>query len=366
MRGKYILFAVSAMGLGHVQRSLPLIRHLLATGNELLILSHGRALDLLRLELAEAAAVRFRSFPDYPPLQRGSGIAHYAYYLRDLLAIGACMRRERAFVERLARERRFDAMFSDGRFGVFLPDVPTFLVCHQIRILLPALLRPFQPVADLAQYLLLRKFTRVLVPDFADAGQCLAGRLAHNWMARAIEPLYLGYLSSLRAGEAAKCIDVLVIAGGFIEAERANFLAWARDRLRRVHGRVVLVLGDTRAQAAGYDGVGHEVHACVHGEARDALMRGARLIIGRAGYTTLMDLCQIRGRALLIPTPRMTEQGYLARRIARMWHGPGDVAGLDADGVYFDAASLPPALRDWSTQESVRVFAHYLDATLGA
>jgi predicted glycosyltransferase len=48
-------------------------------------------------------------------------------------------------------------------------------------------------------------------------------------------------------------------------------------------------------------------HDFVTGAARDALMKRARRIIARAGYTTIMDLIELRQDAILLPTPGMTE-----------------------------------------------------------
>ncbi len=35
-------------------------------------------------------------------------------------------------------------------------------------------------------------------------------------------------------------------------------------------------------------------------------------IISRTGYTTVMDICKLKKKAILIPTPGQTEQEYLA------------------------------------------------------
>ena len=43
----------------------------------------------------------------------------------------------------------------------------------------------------------------------------------------------------------------------------------------------------------------------------------ARVIVGRSGYSTLMDVAQVGARALLVPMRGQTEQEYLAARLAR-------------------------------------------------
>ena len=50
---KNILYAISNLGLGHAQRSLPIIRHLLSQNNRVSIVAFGAALILLKEELAQ-------------------------------------------------------------------------------------------------------------------------------------------------------------------------------------------------------------------------------------------------------------------------------------------------------------------------
>ncbi len=40
-------------------------------------------------------------------------------------------------------------------------------------------------------------------------------------------------------------------------------------------------------------------------------------IIGRSGYTTVMDLCKLQKKSILIPTPGQTEQEYLADHLQK-------------------------------------------------
>ena len=93
------------------------------------IVSDGDALAALRRELVGHEAVEFRSFPDYPPLQREEGAAHYGYFLADLLRLTRRLRLERAFTNSLVAEIRPDLIVTDGRFGFHAPGVPSFLIC---------------------------------------------------------------------------------------------------------------------------------------------------------------------------------------------------------------------------------------------
>ena len=341
-----VLFAVSAMGFGHLQRSLPLIRRLLADGAALTIVCHGEALLALRGELAGQQAISFVSAPDYPPLQRGSGLRHYWYFLTDLIGVARRLRQEKALTNRLVTEIGPDVIIADGRFGFHAPHVPSFLICHQIRVILPHLLRPFQFITDMIQFGLLRRFDRVLVPDFAPAESCLAGKLSHNWIARLLKPAYVGHLSSAWHRDSEKDIDVLFITGGFLAGPKAAWAAWI-DRFSRDHAakKIASITGGMGQDADWPEGITR--HDFVLGAERDDFMNRARTIIARAGYTTIMDLVALRQDAILIPTPGMTEQAHLAKRYPKV-----EIGGQT--GYAFRYADLPAAIRAWQVEDTLR------------
>jgi len=345
-----VLVAVSAMGLGHAQRALAPIRALRAGGSRIVLVAHGAALAMLREALAGDEAVVCHDLPDYPPLQRGRGFAHYRHFFADLPAVARVIRAERALAATLVRAHAPDCILSDGRFGFRHRAVPSLLICHQLRFLLPPLLRPAQILGDLAQLALLRGFDRILVPDGPDPKASLAGDLAHNWIARVLRAVHVGHLSSAVYERTDKDIDILFIAGGFLADARADWAAWAERAAAAARaagaGRIVLVGGSGAVPAPDGAAGAIERHARVDGAARDALMNRARLVVARAGYTTLMDLVELRQDALLIPTAGMTEQAYLARRFPAR-----DFAGRTAH--VFRHADLPPAIRDRRSAASV-------------
>jgi len=61
-----IIYGICSWGLGHATRSLPIIRKLIQEDNELIIISNGRSLQLLRKELGEN--LEYIDIPDYPML----------------------------------------------------------------------------------------------------------------------------------------------------------------------------------------------------------------------------------------------------------------------------------------------------------
>jgi len=388
LTGRRVLYAVSTMGLGHVQRTLPVLQALRARGASLTVVAHGRALEVLRRELAHDLSIRFEDVPDYPPLQRGRGIAHYIYYFIDLARLRARAADETRALEALHRETPFDLLIGDGRFGWVIPGVPCLLLIHQVKVLLPRGLRAFQWLSDWVQRKILSRYTHLLILDLEDPVCTLAGQLAHNRILRGLPHTYIGPLSTvgpevhLEAEAAAAPVDsdLLFVMGGFIEAERSAFVAWIREALARHPGlRVTLLLGGG-VWASGALPAGATVIPMALGPTRLRAFRGTRLLVGRTGHTTLMDLRAMGGRALLFPTPGMTEHIELARMVRGWRHQILDpearalaeslesLASLTLPPhlrpVRLDAAELPPPLRSWSTPQSVARALQVVDRVL--
>lgn len=47
-------------------------------------------------------------------------------------------------------------------------------------------------------------------------------------------------------------------------------------------------------------------------------MNQSEYIISRSGYTTIMDICKLQKKSILIPTPGQTEQEYLANHLQNL------------------------------------------------
>ena len=60
------------------------------------------------------------------------------------------------------------------------------------------------------------------------------------------------------------------------------------------------------------------IHSHATGHLRNELLNRARVVVSRSGYTTVMDLVEIGAKGVFIPTPKQTEQEYIASH-----HGSG-------------------------------------------
>lgn len=351
------LFAVLGMGLGHATRTLALIRDCLRRGYAVTVVSDGNALAFLRMELEEEAAVEFIQSPDYPPLERGTGWRLYWYLLVDLLHTWRLISKERREAQGLAGE--YDFIFSDCKYGFHSPWTPSFVLSHQIAFVPPKGLREAAWLTENVNVAALRNFDLLFIPDYFGPSHNLAGNLAHSRSLHRCRHRYIGVLSSYRRQEVAQDIDYLFVISGYLMEHKESFVRDLLEQALELPGHKVFVLGNAGGDASVYDRYRRpdlEVHTVASGPLRQQLFARARVVVSRAGYTTVMDLVEHGKRALLIPTPNQTEQEYLAAYlssqhyyVARTQYGGVDLAQALSECEQTRIFEPP-----WKTEESVR------------
>ncbi len=303
------------MGLGHATRELPLIKALIKRGDEVYIFSTGNALALLKKELGTNVK-EYIDYPGYPPLERNYGSKSFYFVLMgDLARTGKAILRERIFSGKIVKRYGIDTIVTDGRYGLFSYKVPSFLVSHQLHFETMFFQKLSEKSTEFANSIHFRNFTRILVPDFANFSRSLSGNLSHNITLLPPSRIrYIGILSSYEKTDAARNIDYLFVISGFIQDQKESFVSELFKQAKSLPGKKVFVLGKPGENEVIRDEE-HDItaYSYVSGDKRSELMNRAKFIISRAGYTTLMDLAELGKKALLVPTPGMGEQKYLAR-----------------------------------------------------
>lgn len=300
-----LVFGICSWGLGHATRTLPVIRKFIAEGDEVTVVSHGSALTLMRNELGNST--EFVELEDYhPPMLQNPKILAFSTFLSSPAYLFA-MRKEHIFVEKLLMKEKVDMIFSDNRFGFYSIRVPSFFMTHQLRILNPLDLHILESGTERFNRWFLNRFTGVLVPDFKEDG--LAGRLAHDLSVIKEDDLsYIGVLSDFKHRMLPQDIDVFVSISGF-EPQRSMFERLVMKQLKGFEGSAVVSLGKPVESVA-------ESNVKVLGlslkETQEELLNRAKVVVARSGYSTMMDLCALGKKSLLVPTPGQTEQEYLA------------------------------------------------------
>lgn len=352
---KRILFAVHDWGLGHAARSLVLVRALIERGDRVTILmAPSPGMRMLRQELGDTC--EFQPYADIPkPLSRYPAL----FYARMSLCVPwilARFRLEHRLTERLVRERRFDLVVSDSRFGVWSRQVPSYCILHSLRQIIPGRPRVLERFVESRQRSLLRGYTRVLVPD-VEGNHGLSGDLGHDpdldWGEGRLA--YLGPLSGVRRRDLAQDIDCFFSISG-IEPQRTLFEQRVLLALPQLSGRIVVTRGSPAAAGERRTLAGAVVHGYLDRNAQEEMLNRARVVVTRSGYTTLMELAELRKKALFVPTPGQSEQEYLAelhRARGNVWSATQRNLDLARDLERAEAAAGVPPL---STSDSVQRF----------
>jgi UDP-N-acetylglucosamine transferase subunit ALG13 len=158
-------------------------------------------------------------------------------------------------------------------------------------------------------YSFIQKYNYCWVPDFKQPG--LAGILSHpvNVISNA---RYIGGISRFERKEVKKKYDILYIVSG-PEPQR-SMLEQCLLSQSPADRKCVMVRGVPLASdKLNREGV--EVFNHVSATQLNDLILSSDLVVARAGYSTIMDLCKLKKKAVLIPTPGQTEQEYLGRHL---------------------------------------------------
>jgi len=306
-----ILYAVCAWGLGHATRSLPILRRL-AREHRVIVYSDGPALALVRSELPDLA---FVEAPAYPNIFGGRLLA--LDFFLGLPRLVRAMRAEYRETQTLVAMHGIDRVVSDSRWGVSSRRVPSIFISHHLRQVAPRGFRAAERLTEAVTWRSIHgRYRRILVPDVASGGG-LSGRLAHELSRYDPAQLrYIGPISDVTRQAVTRDLDTLVVLGG-PEPSRSRLEEHLLPGLAALPGRTVVLRGvpDARAPRWPLATVAAFPHAPK--AERDTLFSAARVIVGRSGYTTLMDAASVGARALFIPLPGQTEQEYLAARLAQ-------------------------------------------------
>jgi hypothetical protein len=299
---KRVLVAPLDWGLGHATRCVPIIHALLARGCTVLIAGSGHALQLLQAEFPQLTALPLTGYrPHYPA--SGSMVWAMAGQLPRFMR---AIRREQRELQALIHTHGIELVIADNRYGCYTTQVPCIFITHQRNILMPAGFGWLAFVVRKLNTYFMRKFSACWVPD--EPGALLSGELAGADSMRDDLPFeFTGVLSRFRRGDVMPVYDVVAICSG-PEPQRSIFETLVTRQLERSGLSYVVVRGTPGGER-------EHVKGLLTGMELEQVMKSARLILARSGYSTVMDLAVLGTRAILVPTPGQTEQEYLARRL---------------------------------------------------
>jgi predicted glycosyltransferase len=304
---KRILVTVLNWGLGHATRCLPIIRQLQQQGHNVFLASDGRALALLKKECPELTCLTL------PAHNIKYGKKRFMWLMAwQLPKIAVVTIIEHLHVRKMVRQLQIDTIISDNRFGCFHRQCHSIFMTHQLNIIVDHLW--IERVVQWINKTWIRIFFQICwVPDLAGVPN-LSGQLSHGGHMPTIK--YIGLLSRMQQLSVGKEYAwIAVLSGPEPQRTLLENIIIEQAKMHPMNAPA-LIVGGKSERSEQYNINKHLTYrSFVAGAELNRLMCASHVIICRSGYSTLMDLAAIGGRAILIPTPQQSEQEYLAAHL---------------------------------------------------
>ena len=304
---KTILYAVLNWGLGHATRSVPIIHRLTQLGHRVIIASDGLALELLQKEFPTLELISTQPYQvSYSTSAKKFNITLALQVPKFIQAIA----KEHLHCKKICDKYNVELIISDNRYGFYQKNMPSALICHQLRLLYPG--------HKLAESLLnrsyqgyLKRFTQLWVPDIPPPNN-----LSMN-MSKLIWPnvYFIGIDSRLMLKPSKKVYDTLSILSG-PEPQRSLLENEIIEKLSNVQGMHCIIRGSNTPMKEITNNNITRIGLASSKEINAQINQSERVIC-RAGYTSIMDMIVLKKSAILVPTPGQVEQEYLAESLSK-------------------------------------------------
>jgi uncharacterized protein (TIGR00661 family) len=293
-----ILYCVLNWGMGHATRSIPIIDSL-RNKFEVIIASDGLALDLLKEHFPNSEFIKLPGFNIHYSSSNHQELA-MAFQIPKLLKT---IHKEQEIIKRITKEHKYIAILSDNRYGCYSEETPSIFIGHQLRLLVPVLeswinkkhdewLNKFDHIWQLAP-------SKKYFPKFSPSENTEEKVKSLGWVSR--------FPESISYNTAGKI--VAIISGP--EPQRTIFqekvLIWAEKSKKPI-----LVIGGKKGEKLKKVPENIEYLDYANAEQIQVLLEGAKGIICRSGYTSIMDWSVTQTPVFFCPTPGQPEQEYLA------------------------------------------------------
>lgn len=296
-------------GLGHATRCVPIIRDLIADGNQIVLVADSYPLQLLKMEFPTLRTIEFPSYS----IKYSAGKSQIGAMLVSFPMLVFGIIREHFWLKRLLQKEHFDLVISDNRFGMWSKKVHSIYITHQLMVKMPKGLKFLELFVHSIHKAIIRQFDECWIPDRMEKG-ALSGDLAHKYPLPAnakfigTKSRFQGLVDTVPVSE----YEVVAIISG-VEPQRTIFEKSIVDKYITSNTKVLIIQGQPQQERIEkhIDNITLVSHLTTLEVAANLL--GAKKIIARSGYSTIMDLDALNclHKAVFVPTPGQTEQEYL-------------------------------------------------------
>jgi uncharacterized protein (TIGR00661 family) len=304
---KTILIAPLNWGLGHATRCIPIIRALENNNYIPLLASDGVALELLRKEFPHLQSLEL---PSYQIEYAANGANFKWKIIKNSPKMIRAILEEKKIIQNWIKNYAIDGVISDNRLGVFSKKIPSVFITHQLNVMTGNTTW----LTSKIHQSIIKKYTACWVPDHAGTPN-LTGKLGHVDNPN-LKAQYIGPLSRLQKKLLPKKYDLMVILSG-PEPQRGILEKHLKVEIVKYSGTVIFIEGiiEKKQKIATIGNVTY--YNFMNSIELEQAFNESEMVLCRSGYTTIMDLAQLRKKAFFIPTPGQYEQEYLAKKMKK-------------------------------------------------
>jgi predicted glycosyltransferase len=307
MPRKSILVAPLNWGLGHATRCVPIIHKLLAQDFEVVLASDGLAYHFLKKEFPHLSI--YQLAPLHVVYAEKRQLQSFNM-MKQIPKLYQFIKEDKIAIKKLSKQIQLDGIISDNRPGVYLDEIPSVYVNHQLNVK-TGLSTQLSSALHQQQ---MKNFDAIWVPDVKDEPS-LSGELGHLKTSKKLPPIsYLGWLSRLNKEKSPIEYDYCAVISG-PEPQRTLFENRIAQLFQNLSGKKICITGNVGLAKAS---TSFEKRAMLNSTELNAVISASKIVICRSGYTSLMDLLKMQKPALLVPTPGQFEQEYLAKRMQQL------------------------------------------------
>lgn len=302
-----ILVAPLNWGLGHATRCIPIIKSLIENNFEPIIASDGVALQILKKEFPDLAAVELPSYAiEYAKKEQFFKWKIIKNSPRMLSAIF----NEKKQVKKLIKEFDLKGIISDNRLGVYSKKIPSVFMTHQLNVLSGKT----SWITSKMHQRIIKKFDECWVPD-VEGSPNLTGKLGHLDNPD-FKIKYIGPISRINKLNIPIAYELMVLLSG-PEPQRTMLEEKLIPDMEKCYGKVLFVKGVVEDEQKTWTDGKVTFYNFMKGSEVEKALNESRYVLSRSGYTTVMDLAKLNKKAFFVPTPGQFEQEYLAKRLKK-------------------------------------------------
>lgn len=300
-----ILISPLPWGYGHALRLIPII-FAVKKNHSVIVATNS---ELKKIILKNIPDIEVIEVPSVKIFYASNGFLFYISMFLNAFKILILFFKNRLWLKNFLKKNSIDLIISDNNYGFYSKKIRSILIVHHINIILkPPFLNTF---VNCVNKFFINKFDEILIPDdpflrftqhlsnpdtlkipFSYIGICSQFQILNN------KNYYLTQYEVaciLSGPEPQKSLLESIFIKTFSKTNLKTIIVGAS--VTKIISANLVVMPFSDSNFLKY------------------IIQSSKIVVARAGYSTIMDLIYLKKTAILIPTPYQTEQIYLARRL---------------------------------------------------